>query len=91
MKSTETEDWKLDCFLQWKPKSKTVECSTCNGTGKTGGGFKSIDGAVVCSTCNGSRHVLVHPSGKPPKIPEDLTEYMRRAWWDFHHKGTSAK
>lgn len=84
---SETENWKLDAFLEWKPKSKTVECSGCNGTGETGGGFKSIDGAVVCVKCNGSGHVLVFPMEQAPEIPKDLKEHMRRAWWDFHNKG----
>lgn len=82
----ETEDWKLSCFLDWKPKKHQITCPYCNGKGEVGGGFKDIDGPRQCPECFGSRHVTKGPSTVMPAIPEALREHMRRAWWDYFNK-----
>ncbi len=83
---TETEDWKLGAFIEWRPKPKSIECPNCHGEGTVGGGFKDIDGPRVCPECWGRRFKLVHPTSQQPEIPADLLEHMRRAWWDFVNK-----
>lgn len=79
----ETPEWKLKVFFDWVPKYSSEPCAYCNGSGEIGGGFKSISGAESCPKCHGSRSVLVEPKNLPPKIPDDLVEHMRRAFWDY--------
>lgn len=79
----ETDDWKLDAFLDWVPKSHSEECPDCHGEGTVGGGLKSIDGSRKCPTCHGVGSVTKGPTTPMPDIPPTLREHMRRAWWDF--------
>lgn len=82
----ETEDWKLGCFFEWRPKLKVIDCPHCHGRGTVGGGFKDLDGPQDCSECWGTKVKRVTPTTQPPEIPRELREHMRRAWWDFFHK-----
>ena len=82
----DTEDWHLGLFMDWTPKSRTVKCTTCDGSGKIGGGFKWIGEQEVCPDCNGTGYVVKGPDTPKPELPLDLREHMRRAWWDFHNK-----
>lgn len=84
--SIETEDWKLRVRFDWEPKYKTVECPTCHGQGKVGGGFKSLDGPEQCKDCFGRGNIEQYPKTPTPEIPLDAREYMRRAWYDFTHR-----
>ena len=79
----ETEDWKLGCFMDWRPKHKVIDCPRCNGRGEIGGHFKDLDGARPCDECYGTKIKRVPPTTQPPEIPAALREHMRRAWWDF--------
>lgn len=81
----ENEDWKLGCFLEWRPKAQHKVCPDCNGKGKIGGHFKDLDGPRDCMTCFTSGSISMHPKTVPPEIPADLREHMRRAWWDYFH------
>ena len=81
----ETEDWKLSCYMEWRPKSKKITCPTCLGKGETGGHFKDLDGPQICNSCWGTKIKIVHAEGKPPELPPKLREHMRRAWFDFLH------
>ena len=83
----ETDDWKLGCFMDWRPKRRAIGCEYCLGTGEVGGGFKSLDGPQQCPKCFGTKSVLISPTGAAPPIPPELREHMRRAWWDFTHDG----
>ena len=85
----ETEDWKLGCFLDWKPKHKSVTCPTCGGSGYTGGHFKDLDGPQECSRCFGAKVISVAPTSQRPEIPADIREHMRRAWFDFYNQENS--
>lgn len=79
----ETQDWKLGCFIDWRPKDHAETCPTCLGHGEVGGGFKSLDGPVPCPRCFGTRIVSKSPTTQMPEIPPALIEHMRRAWWDY--------
>lgn len=79
----ETDDWKLGCFMDWRPKRHEEECPACHGAGEVGGGFKSLDGPRQCENCYGRGTVTKGPSTPKPELPKALTEHMRRAWWDF--------
>ena len=85
---TETEDWKLGCFMDWKPKHHTETCPRCNGKGETGGHFKDLDGPQTCYQCFGSRIVTKGPTTPKPELPPALVEHMRRAWWDYLNQPT---
>lgn len=86
MSLIETEDWKLGCFMEWRPKHKTISCQYCGGRGEVGGGFKDLDGPRPCPECHGTRIRTVAPTSPPPELPPSLVEHMRRAWWDFVHQ-----
>lgn len=79
----ETEDWKLACYLEWRPKSHEEDCPRCNGKGEIGGGFGWLDDAKECDKCRGRGTVTKGPKTQRPELPKRLTEYMRRAWWEF--------
>ena len=79
----ETNDWKLGCFMEWRPKSHSETCPRCNGSGEIGGGFKDIDGPRECPQCFGSKFITKSPTTEMPELPAELKEHMRRAWWDF--------
>ena len=79
----ETDDWKLGCFMEWRPKRHPKECPTCNGTKEIGGGFKCIDGPRQCPECFGSGFISTGPTTPVPELPAALREHMRRAWLDF--------
>ena len=79
----ETDEWKLQCFLDWRPKYKDAPCPVCRGRGTVGGGFKDIDGPMDCPKCLGRGVTTVAPTSRPPAVPPELSEHMRRAWWDF--------
>ena len=79
----ETDDWKLGCFIDWRPKDHTETCTDCNGAREVGGGFKSLDGPVPCPMCHGRGFMIKGPSTQMPEIPPALIEHMRRAWWDY--------
>lgn len=81
----DTEQWELSGYLSWKPKRRVSECGYCKGCGKVGGGFKDIDGARTCPECHGTGNILINPDTPEPVVPPDLSEHMRRAWWDFHN------
>ena len=80
---TETDDWKLGCFVDWRPKSHEEECQYCNGKGEVGGGFKDLDGPRECPECFGRGSITKGPRAPHPELPKALVEHMRRAWWDF--------
>lgn len=82
----ENEEWKLGCFLDWRPKVKSIDCPHCQGKGGVGGGFKDLDGPRECDECSGTGIKRINPTSQPPEIPPELREHMRRAWWDFIHK-----
>lgn len=82
----ETDDWKLDAFLDWTPKYRSVVCTHCDGTGKVGGGLKSIDGARTCSDCRGAGRTIEDPKTPMPDIPPKIKEHLRRAWFDYVNK-----
>ncbi len=87
----ETADWKLGCFLEWRPKAHSEECSYCSGKGEIGGGFKSIDGPEPCPECFGSGQKTVWPKeSEKPEIPAELREHLRRAWFDFVNRKEGA-
>jgi hypothetical protein len=87
----ETNDWKLDAFIDWMPKSHSEECPYCHGAGEVGGGFKSLDGARECPTCFGRGSVTKGPTTPKPEIPPALREHMRRAWFDFMYANSMQK
>jgi len=80
---TETDDWKLGCFMDWRPKSHEEECPYCHGKGEVGGGFKDLDGPRQCPECFGRRSITKGPMTPQPELPKALVEHMRRAWWDY--------
>lgn len=81
--SIDTEDWNLGCFMEWRPKSHPETCPRCFGRKEVGGGFKDIDGPRECPECFGMGIITKGPRTPKPKIPAELREHMRRAWWDF--------
>lgn len=83
----ETEDWKLDAFIDWVPKQHLEKCEHCSGRGTIGGGFKSLDSEETCPKCYGTGQVSKGPRVPRPELPKALVEHMRRAWWDFFNKG----
>ena len=83
----ETEDWHLGCFMEWRPKHKTITCPTCHGRGEVGGIFKDLDGPQTCPECWGTNIKSVGPTTPAPELPAELREHMRRAWWDYLHAG----
>lgn len=86
MSVIETEDWKLGCFMEWRPKHHYEDCQSCLGEGMVGGGFKSLDGQRECPDCFGSGQVHKGPTTPKPELPPALVEHMRRAWWDYTNK-----
>ena len=87
---TENDDWKLGCFMEWRPKNHTIACPACNGRGEVGGGFKDLDGSQPCHSCSGTKIKVVGPTTAEPDLPPELVEHMRRAWWDFTHQARTA-
>lgn len=79
----ETDDWKLGCFMEWRPKNHAEECPTCYGKGEVGGYFRDLDGPRPCPQCAGMKIVHKGPTTPKPELPPALVEHMRRAWWDF--------
>lgn len=86
--ATETSDWKLGCFLEWRPKNHSETCPDCKGERTVGGGFKDLDGPRECPTCFGMGVLSKGPTTTMPELPKALVEHMRRAWWDFHNAPT---
>lgn len=81
----DTQDWVLGAWMDWKPAKDKVICLCCNGSGTTGGGFKSMEGPQTCSTCYGTGVKTFYPSAPKPEIPQELREHMYKAWksyWD---------
>lgn len=80
----ETEEWKFRIRAEFvlKPVPE-IKCTYCNGKGKYGGGFKSIDGPQQCPECFGSGKKIHHAKTLAPSIPEDLTEHMKKAYDDW--------
>lgn len=83
---SETDEWKLGCFMKWRPKHRLGPCTYCNGRGEVGGGLGDLDGPRPCPECFGARQVSQRPTTPEPDLPPALVEHMRRAWWDFHNK-----
>ena len=81
----ETADWKLGCYMEWRPKHHQEDCPACHGSGEVGGGFKDIEGARPCTNCHGTGKVTKPPSTPMPELPKLLVEHMRRAWFDFNN------
>lgn len=81
----ETDDWKLGCFMEWRPKNHAETCPTCLGHGEVGGGFHDLEGPRPCPKCFGMTTVIKGPTTPRPELPVELVEHMRRAWWDFTH------
>ena len=81
----ETADWKLGCYMEWRPKHHQEYCPACHGSGEVGGGFKDIEGARPCTNCHGTGKVTKPPSTPMPELPKLLVEHMRRAWFDFNN------
>ena len=90
MSITETDDWKLGCFMEWRPKWHAIACPYCGGKGEVGGGFKDLDGPRPCPECFGMKVKSVPPTTEAPELPAELREHMRRAWFDFLHNIRSA-
>lgn len=86
MSTLETEEWKLQCFMDWTPKSLYIKCPSCLGKGIVGGGLGSLDGEQECSKCFGRREITKIITEPKPELPKALVEHMRRAWWDFFNK-----
>jgi hypothetical protein len=87
------DNWRLACYIDWKPKKESyeIQCKICNGRGKVGGGFRGgvsdIDGPDICSSCNGhGKHYRRVPESPKPKMPHELVEHMRAAWREFFDK-----
>lgn len=88
-KVQETDEWKLHAYIEWRPKPISVVCSSCNGKGTIGGGFKDLDGPRECPDCWGSGMKTVSAKSNQPEVPSDLVEHMRRAWYDYFNKKES--
>jgi hypothetical protein len=86
MTTIETPDWKLGCFMEWRPILRSVNCPTCSGTGEIFGGFSYMSENKKCHECAGVGRVTYKPTTQRPDLPADLVEHMRRAWWDFVNK-----
>ncbi len=78
----DTEDYKLTADVRWIRITKKVECEYCGGTGKTSGGFHSLDEEESCPACMGSGKN--YPKDKrgmfPPKMPEELIKELSGVW-----------
>jgi hypothetical protein len=85
MSPLDTEEWQLSAFIDWKRKKPLVThpCEYCNGRGKVGGGFKSLDGPQDCPECFGTRVGRTEPGEPRPEIPEALIDHMRKAWQQY--------
>ncbi len=85
----ETDDWKLDCFMDWVPKDHQEECASCHGTGKRSVGRMGWidDDESVCRECNGKGWISRGPRVPKPELPKALLKHMRRAWEDFFDEG----
>lgn len=85
MNTLDTEEWKLHAYLDWRRKKPLIThaCDYCNGSGKVGGGFKSLDGPSTCPECYGSGTGRVEEGEPKPEIPQALIEHMRNAWLEY--------
>lgn len=87
MPNPDTDEWKISAQLDYVPKVEwvTEKCSTCGGTGMCGGGFKSLDDPEPCTKCGGSGETTkqVYPKSPKPKLPQDLIDYMRKAYLEY--------
>ncbi len=88
MTTLDTEHWHLQINPKWvvteKYKPSRVTCNRCNGNGRTGGGFKSLDDPIDCWKCNGTGEMTHYPEvPEPPKLPEDFIQHMRDAYKSY--------
>ncbi len=90
MPNPDTEEWKIDAYMDYVPKVKwkQVACDECYGSGMMGGGFKSLDDPTQCHKCGGRgwREVATHPAEPKPKLPQDLLDHMRKAYLEYKLK-----
>lgn len=82
----DTDDWKLDCFIDWSPKYHREDCKCCGGSGEIGGGLGWLGDKEVCPECHGLGYINEGPKTKKPELPKALVEHLRRAWWDYFNK-----
>ena len=82
----ETEDWKLNCWLEWRSKPVVTDCVCCNGRGFVGGHFKDINGRRECEECFGSGKTTLHPKTQPPEIPDDLVIAIKEVWDNYFNE-----
>lgn len=86
MPNPDTEEWKISAYLDYVPKIEWVEekCDKCGGSGMLGGGFKSLDDPEPCDNCvRGRRSKRVYPTSPKPLLPQDLLDYMRKAYLEY--------
>jgi hypothetical protein len=84
----QTDDWKLDCFVEWVPKSHTENCPECSATGSHRSprlGWVG-DEDRTCNKCYGTGTITVGPRTPKPELPKHLLEHLRRAWFDYFNK-----
>lgn len=82
----EIEDWKLNCWLEWRSKPVVTDCVCCNGRGFVGGHFKDINGRRECEECFGSGITTLHPKTQPPEIPDDLVIAIKEVWDNYFNE-----
>lgn len=90
MPNPDTEEWKISAYMDYVPKVEWVkeDCNTCGGSGTCGGGFKSLDDPQPCNNCSGLGWVnkRVFPKSPKPKLPQELLDYMRKAYLEYKLK-----
>lgn len=92
MPNIETDEWKLAIAIRYVPRKtwEQVECPECNGTGKPRihFGVDYDDAPDVCQKCFGRGHVdkQVFPVEKKPELPQELIDWITKAYLEYKLK-----
>ena len=90
MSKLDTEQWKFYANMGYSSKPQPrIQCPSCGGRGRIGGGFKDPDDPEDCWKCVGTGVVEQDITEPRPDVPSSLIQHMKKAyneWYDDYFK-----
>jgi hypothetical protein len=90
MSKHDTVEWKLDVVISYRLKNPRVQktCPQCSGLKEVGHRTLGLlDGPQACPTCLGFGYIWdgEAPKTRPPEIPKELVDYLRKALKEYEN------